>query len=360
MDEVEKSEKEKVELVCGVYSEGTVFSVEIERTARVEALQKAIADILSTKQHTVPPRLVTLYLARKDGAWLEGDTNVKPFLKKGRQPGDQYVVDLFPIWRLDREDYLGAKFMPGGEEIHILVEYPEADADVRKATTHGYTSSLYKRKRWELINAVVQSRKRPKAKKEEASTPYSDADWSDLESLYSPLKQFTIEPTPIAQAEVDALYSCLVRFTKVFGGIFTGKESKRLFFIAPILAYVSHLLDDVQLLVGENVNGRQVQTNGHFEFVIRRGQKCVGVVEAKKDDIEQGMAQILLGCEALSDVEQLPVVFGIVTNYTQWIFFRSETDVVYEHDATIDLGERGVPTMASLAKIAGMIYSLLV
>ena len=71
------------------------------------------------------------------------------------------------------------------------------------------------------------------------------------------------------------------------------------------------------------------------------------------------MAQNLLGCEALSDVEQLPIVYGIVTNYTQWIFFRSETDCIYQHDATIDLGESDMPTKKSLRKIAGMIYSLL-
>jgi len=125
------------------------------------------------------------------------------------------------------------------------------------------------------------------------------------------------------------------------------------------MAYVSHMFEDVRLLVEENVNGRQVQANGRFEFVICRGDKRIGIVEAKKDDMEQGMAQNLLGCEVLSDVEQLPVVFGIVTNYTQWIFFRSETDCIYEHDATIDLGEKGMPTKKSLKKIAGMIYSLL-
>lgn len=131
---------------------------------------------------------------------------------------------------------------------------------------------------------------------------------------------------------MDALYSCLERFTGVFGGVFSGTETKRLF-IAPMLAYVSHLLPDVRLLVEENVNGRQVQVNGRFEFVIRRGEKRIGIVEAKKDDMEQGMAQNLLGCEVLSDVEQLPVIFGIVTDYIQWIFFRSETDCIYQHDA---------------------------
>ncbi|DBA02150.1 TPA: hypothetical protein N0F65_004785 [Lagenidium giganteum] len=190
--------------------------------------------------------------------------------------------------------------------------------------------------------------------------PYSDMKWNDLEPLYRPfLKPFVLQPIPIDPAQVDALYSCLERFTGVFGGVFSGTETKRLFFIAPVLAYVSHLLPDVRLLVEENVNGSQVQASGRFEFVIRRGEKRVGIVEAKKDDMDQGMAQNLLGCEVLADVEQLPVVFGIVTDYIRWIFFRSETDCIYQHDASIELGERDMPTKKSLKRIAGMIYSLL-
>jgi hypothetical protein len=51
-----------------VYGEGSVFSVDIERNADVEAMQEAITDIVSTEQHAVPPRLaktLTVYLAWK-------------------------------------------------------------------------------------------------------------------------------------------------------------------------------------------------------------------------------------------------------------------------------------------------------
>lgn len=82
-----------------------------------------------------------------------------------------------------------------------------------------------------------------------------DVKWSDLEPLYrSFFKPIILQPIPIAQPKVDALCSCLERFTKVFGGVYSGKESKRLFLIAPVLAYVSHLFDDVRLLVEENVD----------------------------------------------------------------------------------------------------------
>lgn len=57
----------KVTLRCGVYTEGSVFSIDIELDADVEALQKKIAGILSTEKNPIPPRLLTLYLARKKG-----------------------------------------------------------------------------------------------------------------------------------------------------------------------------------------------------------------------------------------------------------------------------------------------------
>jgi len=55
-----------------------------------------------------------------------------------------------------------------------------------------------------------------------------------------------------------------------------------------------------------------------FEFVLRRGGKRVCIVEAKKDDMSQGMAQNLLGCEVAAEIGHLESVYGIITNYVQW------------------------------------------
>ncbi|DBA02160.1 TPA: hypothetical protein N0F65_004795 [Lagenidium giganteum] len=214
-------------------------------------------------------------------------------------------------WKLAKKELFG-DFQLGEEAIHVLVELP-----TRQETSVEATSPLYTRKRWKPINELIQLHKKSKPNKQgEMFIPYSDMKWNDLEPLYRPfLKPFVLQPKPIPidPAQVDALYSCLERFTGVFGGVFSGTETKRLFFIAPVLAYVSHLLPDVRLLVEENVNGSQVQASGRFEFVIRRGEKRVGIVEAKKDDMDQGMAQNLLGCEVLADVEQLPATVIVPT-----------------------------------------------
>ncbi|ETI34917.1 hypothetical protein PPTG_24097 [Phytophthora nicotianae INRA-310] len=72
MDEVEEK---NVKLRCGVYGDGSVFSVEVERNGDVEALQE------------------------KNGAWLKSDP-FKPFLKHGRKEDSAYVVEMIPNWDL--------------------------------------------------------------------------------------------------------------------------------------------------------------------------------------------------------------------------------------------------------------------
>ncbi|CEG41152.1 CRN-like protein [Plasmopara halstedii] len=54
--------------------EGIVIPVKIVRDAEVSALQEAIAGIMSS----IPSRLVTLYLAKKGGAWLKDHKRPTP------------------------------------------------------------------------------------------------------------------------------------------------------------------------------------------------------------------------------------------------------------------------------------------
>ncbi|GMF11143.1 unnamed protein product [Phytophthora lilii] len=114
----------EAELECAVYGEETVFPVKIARDAKVSALQEAIASTLSTQEHAVPPRLVTLYLAKKDGAWLKDDDSVDDLLS-GKI--DTAYKKMRPSWKLNKTEYFG-DFQLGEEEIHILVELPVPDS----------------------------------------------------------------------------------------------------------------------------------------------------------------------------------------------------------------------------------------
>ncbi len=152
-------------------------------------------------------------------------------------------------------------------------------------------------------------------------------------------------------------YLCILSAT--FGLVVTKSEAKRLHFISPILACVCALFDgDVQVLIEEDVIGKQVHVNGHFEFVIQRGNKRICIVEAKKDDFAKGFAQDLFGCEAMAEGEELNLVYGIVTNYMEWYFVRS-TDLKVENDQSPIELVNGNLTYDSVKKIAEKIYAML-
>ncbi|KAE9272236.1 hypothetical protein PR003_g30269, partial [Phytophthora rubi] len=116
----------KVELGCGVYGEGSVFSVENEHNAKVSALQKAIFDKQRyNHQRKFDFTMLTLYLARKkegeETKWLADDDNLDTLL--GVDVDKQYE-EMRPTWTLDDEAYFGANFQPRPKQIHVLVELP--------------------------------------------------------------------------------------------------------------------------------------------------------------------------------------------------------------------------------------------
>ncbi|DBA03721.1 TPA: hypothetical protein N0F65_004138, partial [Lagenidium giganteum] len=88
----------------------------------VEELQQ---NIVSTEQHTVPPRLLKLNLARKkegkNDVWLADNANLDALLQ-----GDVGAAHkkMRPSWKLNKKELFGPSFTLGDEEIHVLVERP--------------------------------------------------------------------------------------------------------------------------------------------------------------------------------------------------------------------------------------------
>ncbi|CAK4652137.1 unnamed protein product [Aphanomyces euteiches] len=239
-------------------------------------------------------------------------------------------------------------------KIHVLVVVPDAvsaNLPVAEPTL----------KRWVELNEVLDTHPQKKIKNCVSSTAYSSLSWAMVEPVFGKYTiAYEFPKKKIDSEDMNALYESMKLCTKAFGGTIGSNESKLLFFIAPILIHVSCLVENVQILVEENVIGKRVHANGRFEFVLRCGAKRVCIVEAKKDDMDQGMAQNLVGCEALADVEQLDAVFGIVTNYTDWFFFKRENDRILRNRATILLPLAELPTLDSLQRIAETIHAMLV
>ena len=87
--------------------------------------------------------------------------------------------------------------------------------------------------------------------------------------------------------------------------------------------------------------------------------KRLCIVEAKHEDFEQGLAQSLLGCEAAADLDNSHVVYGIVTNFNRWIFFKDmDEEIALDNDNFLGF-DGDVPRRDQLMTIVGKIYALL-
>ncbi|KAL3765634.1 hypothetical protein ACHAW5_000317 [Stephanodiscus triporus] len=246
----------------------------------------------------------------------------------------------------------------GSKEVMLVVVVPSPRSSSQTTTDlcKKKEPNQKRKQRWIELNEILDAN--AKKSKANGSTAYSYVTWSQVESVFAPLNYVQATRT-MDDTQLDFLKKYLSFTTKCFGAITTGKEAKRLHFIAPILVCVCFLLKgDVKIVAEEDLVGNFVKAHGHFEFMLTRGTKAVCIVEAKKDDIEQGMAQDLVGCEVAAEVGGLDVVYGIVTNYIQWNFFCSRNDKVEIDECSLRLSPNG-PERESLKEVAEKIYSML-
>jgi hypothetical protein len=241
----------------------------------------------------------------------------------------------------------------------LVVVVPSSRSSSRSTSESSLTGkepNPKRKQRWIELNEILEGN--AKKSKTNDSTAYSYVTWNQVKTVFNPTNY--VQPRRnIDDAQLSFLAQYLSITTKCFGDVTTGKEAKRLHFIAPVLICVCILLDgDVDIVVEEDLVGNFVKAHGHFEFMLRRGNKAICIVEAKKDDVEQGMAQDLVGCEVAAEVAGLDIVYGIVTNYIQWNFLRSLNDKVEKEECSLRLTPNG-PERESLKEIAEKIYGML-
>ncbi|KAI9980317.1 hypothetical protein PInf_026446 [Phytophthora infestans] len=293
-----------------------------------------------------------LFLAKKGDAWLPDDDPAAQDLDTGIIRQDvQALIDgekMVATWTV--EDCLiankmtGQQYAPKSRQVHVLVVVSdEAGGAVASVEPSAAPTTIRRHperlKRWAAINEMIRQKNRngnEKTSNQETnkkrknhdvdrSVGYSSLCWEDINPIYN-FESYKTQPSDVPDADIDLLLARIVDLRKLYGEVTDGKEAKRLLFIAPILETVSRLLGDVQILVEEDVNGKNVLVKGRFEFVLKRGNKKVFIVEAKREDMRQGVVQNVTGLESLADVEELSVIYGIVTNYLEWRFLVSEDE----------------------------------
>jgi hypothetical protein len=218
-----------------------------------------------------------------------------------------------------------------------------------------------KRPRWYALNEVLMAKAKKMTKNEHGdnSRAYSSVTWNEVKDIYAPiLEQYEEVITPIPGDIFETLFSYLKLVSACFSDL-RGKEAKRMYFICPIVVAVCNVFKgEVKIKVEEDLTGAEIHAHGHFEIILERGDKKICIVEAKRDDMEQGLAQCLLGCEVISDLEKTDVVFGITTTYQIWNLTRTSDEKIQEDEITLAM-EATLPTRESLMQLTGKICSLL-
>lgn len=177
-------------------------------------------------------------------------------------------------------------------------------------------------------------------------------------------KKNYIQATQDISASDFATFSTVLSWIyKSYGGtVYRGddNEAKRIHLITPIIWAVVQQLSDVNVRVESNLDGNWVNAHGHLEFVLTRANKRICIVEAKKEDFEQGLAQNLLGCEVAADLGDADEVDGVVTNFANWIFLRSmDTEILSDEQNPLSFSDNGEPNEAQLKIITGKLCAML-
>ncbi|KAL3659471.1 hypothetical protein V7S43_015462 [Phytophthora oleae] len=368
---------EEVTLMCALLREGgvDVFPVVIGKSKVVGLLQDAIK-AKKPKKIKCDADELRLFLAKtvKEGdtvegeakkddeqeyVWLSSSTEDVKELKKGEKtPLIEALTEEGKELQAEDplEDVLSGVDTPLARQIHVLVVVPEPERAGENVASCEPTAPLTamprhpeRLKRWDAINKMIRQKnqvgnektsnqetnRKRKNRDANSSVAYSSLSWADLKPIL-PMEVFNLQ----AKTVPDDV------------------EAKRQLFILAIIEAVCLLHGDVTILVEEEVEGKSVRVHGCFEFVLERGLKRISIVEAKRDDIAQGVAQIVAGLEALCDVEKLETSVGIVSDYRGWTFISDEDTRIRRIDKTLDLTD-SVPSANSLKMILGMFTEML-
>jgi hypothetical protein len=297
-----------------------------------------------------------------------GCRDIADFIKKAQKEFSPELDEL-PLNKLTLHRYTGTK-LKGDLKITsliksngfvnnydnpLLIRYADDALPVVKKTH----KSQDRKRRWDELNPILIE-VAAKNKKLKESAAYSSLTWKLISPIYK-LQLYSQPVKEVPSETIEYIQDYLSKAHRGLGALAQGNESKRLHFIAPILICIVILFgpnDPVEIVIEEDLSGEQVKANGHFEFMLKRKDKIVCIVEAKHYDLQQGIAQDLVGMEVASDVDDLDVVYGIVTNYAEWIFLKNHNDKV-EMDEDVLKRENGTPTLESLKRITGKIYALL-
>ncbi|CAK4158698.1 unnamed protein product [Aphanomyces euteiches] len=327
-------------LYCIVVGEGRPFSIDIDAGKTVDHLKKKIKE---EKDYKFPADTLQLYLALKgglkDGTWLSDDDPDLVGLSQLAEGMPSYVNTEKKM----KETKKLSKFFSGGdypaycndEKIHVVVLVPLSEVTALEPTVPVHPSVDRKRRFDQLNQILAQAEIDASNDTNKKQKKSSSIKWELVAPLFfSVMSAYEQQEKAIPREILQELQDYSARAFTCFE-LSSCSEATLNIFIAPVLVQVCALFNgDIKIFAEETLKGKYVKANGRFEFVLKRGLKSIFIVEAKKEDFDQGAAQELVGAEVAAELGSLDVVYGIVTNFKEWVFYKSSNTKI-EKDTSL-------------------------
>ncbi|CAK4181551.1 unnamed protein product [Aphanomyces euteiches] len=356
-------------LFCVVVGEGRPFPVEIDADKSVGILKKKIKEEIK-----YDGRADELQLYRVDGLAQLGKIR---FDFNGAEIDDMpakllsdfggSTTEMVETFSLSSYPQLNDSSVG---RIHVLVVVPVIVPEVPLLKVTALEPSVPvhpsvdRKRRFDELNQILSQAEIDASndtnKKPKKSSNFSSIKWELVAPLFSRvMSAYEQEEKAIPREILQELQDYSARAFTCFE-LSSCSEATLNIFIAPVLIQVCALFNgDIKIFAEETLKGKYLKANGRFEFVLKRGLKSIFIVEAKKEDFDQGAAQELVGAEVAAELGSLNVVYGIVTNFKEWVFYKSSNTKI-EKDASLMYHPHKPYSMETmLAKATAKIYAIL-
>ncbi|CAG8502774.1 5915_t:CDS:2 [Paraglomus occultum] len=264
---------------------------------------------------------------------------------------------------VDKEDSLKGAVINEGKIVQTLVaKLLDMDMTESRRSSTDSVKSVQRKRRLEILQDYVSTHK----KKLDGKLAFSEYDWTIVSDAFGVKSGFGagIFDPPTVNVPSDTLDEVMCNlklFRKAMGRPSTGVEAKKRYFIgAVIFSCAVFVSDEIAVDIESSLVGKEVPANGNVEFLVRIGNFVICIVEAKKSDFDQGRAQNYVACEVAYELNggRQSIVYGIVSNFVDWIFVRLTDEAVKEAEDSVSFDKEGYPDRASVEKICNVVMGI--
>jgi hypothetical protein len=129
--------------------------------------------------------------------------------------------------------------------------------------------------------------------------------------------------------------------------------------VGPIMLEIASTFNDLRIHMEEDFAGKRVKAHGRFELTVMKDSRIVCIIEVKKADLLQGMAQALVGAEVATELSQGKPTCAIVTDFDTWIFLKILDKRVYSHSVHLTTGSHRRFHLQNLRNLLGKVKGII-